>query len=431
MLNKAVNGYLIIINQSPLPSPLRTHGNEQTRHNERRVPAGSDTHHLCCALYQAIEHLSQRLLHSFLRYTTPSSDIWAEIHRLYYIAETYNIPATPFSFGFNNKATQGKVLSIEHSYKRILLFSLANPFHLMPHEMTRAYQSLRSWAQQCKIIRSDSPEKLQGRFYIDLESDQPPTHHSLNQLDLELPSLRLLDIAEILPSGTYQRTLDRRLAHALIIRPERLTKRTMTNKPITIANGLNACYHIINNESRAQHIIEPIKQVNSTKGKSTSLTNPPNTFTAQQKDSSIGGLALRYNDATQYLPTGALITYRPSQDTRNDGWNIGTVKWSRNNLNKGYELGIQCLAEDGAAVKSCRLESEDGSSELHLSLLTPNVDPLAHPTTLITPIKQYRVGDKLRIYGKESQFHIELTQLIETTWAYTHYRFSVIANQSH
>jgi len=138
MLDEIVDGYLIIINESPLPSPLRAHGDEQTRHNKRRVPAGSDTHYLCSALYQAIEHLSQRLLHSYLVYTTPPAEVWGEIHRLYYIAETYNIPATPFSFGFNTLAQAGKTLSIERTYKRILLFSLANPFHLMPHEMTRA-----------------------------------------------------------------------------------------------------------------------------------------------------------------------------------------------------------------------------------------------------------------------------------------------------
>ncbi len=431
MLNETVNGYLIIINESPLPSPLRTHGSEQTRHNERRVPTGSDTHHLCCALYQAIEHLSQRLLHSYWLYTTPSSDIWAEIHRLYYIAETYNIPATPFSFGFNTEAKVGKSLSIERAYKRILLFSLANPFHLMPHEMTRAYQSLRNWAQQCKIIRSDSPEKLQGRFYIDLESDQPPTHHSLNRLDLELPSLRLLDIAAILPSEKYQHTLDKRLAHALIIRPKRLTRRTKTDKEVTIANGLNACHHFINNENSAQHIIEPINQANPIKTNTTSATNSLNTFSAQQKNSSLGGLALHYNDATQYLPTGALITYRPTIDTLNHGWHIGTVKWSRNNLDKGYEFGIQCLAEDGAAVNSSMLKLEDGSCELHPSLLTPNVDPLTYPTTLIVPIKRYHVGDKLKIHREASQFNVELTQLIETTWAYAHYRFNVIADQPH
>ncbi|VAW88780.1 hypothetical protein MNBD_GAMMA17-1354 [hydrothermal vent metagenome] len=431
MLDEAVNGYLIIINESPLPAPLRTHGGEQTRHNKRRVPAGSDTHYLCCALYQAIEHLSQRLLHSYLVYTTPSAEVWAEIHRLYYIAETYNIPATPFSFGSNNKASQGKALSIERSYKRILLFSLANPFHLMPHEMTRAYQSLRSWAQQCKIIRSDSPEKLQGRFYIDLESDQPPTHHSLNRLDLELPSLRLLDIAETLPSGKYQRALDKRLTHALIIRPERLTRRTKTDKEITIVNGLNASHHFINNESCTQHIIDSINPVNPIEVQTTSATNRPSTFSAQQKNSSLGGLALHYNEATQYLPTGALITYRPTQNTLNNGWNIGTVRWSRNNLDKGYELGIQCLAEDGAAVKSSMLEGENSPGELHPSLLTPNVDPLIHPTTLIAPVKQYHVGDKLKIHREESQFHIELTQLIETTWAYAHYRFNIIADQSH
>ena len=427
MLNQAVKGYLIIINESPFPSPLRAYGSEQIRHNERRVPAGSDTHHLCCALYQAIEHLSQRLLHSYLVYTAPAANVWAEIHRLYYIAETYNIPATPFSFGFNNTTPSGKALSIERTYKRILLFSLANPFHLMPHEMTRAYQSLRSWAQQCKIIRSDSPGKLQGRFYIDLESDRPPTHHSLNQLDLELPSLRLLDIAEILPSEKYQRTLDQRLAQALIIRPERLTKRTKTDTEITIANGLIACHHHISRENNSNNITNPRNPIEI---KIDSLA-AINTFSARQKNSSLGGLALRYNDATQYLPTGALITYRPTVDPLSDSWNIGTVKWSRNNLDKGYDLGIQCLAEDGAAVMCRTLDGEDNQHELYPSLLTPYTDPFTHPTTLLTPINLFQLGDKLEVHIENEQFNVELTHIIETTWAYAHYRFNIIANPPH
>jgi len=428
MLNEAIHGYLIVISESPLPSPLRAYGGEQTRHNERRVPTGSDTHYLCSALYWAMEHLSQRLLHSYLAYTTPPAGVWAEIHRLYYIAETYNIPATPFSFGFNTEAKQEKMLSIEHAYKRILLFSLANPFHLMPHEIARAYQSLRNWTQQCRIIRSGSPEKRQGHFYIDLESDLPPLHHNLNRLDLELPSLRLLDIAEILPSKKYQRALDQRLAQALIIRPERLTKRAKTDKAITFANGLSACHHYVSNKNSSRVIIDSHHPIET---RITSPAQPPRTFAARQKDSSLGGLALHYNDAIQYLPTGALITYKPTTDTPNGGWNIGTVKWSRNNLDKGYELGIQCLAKDGAAVNSSMLKLEDGSCEVHPSLLTTDVDPLIHPTTLITPINQYHIGDKLKIHSEETQFHVELTQLIETTWAYAHYRFNIIANHAH
>ena len=442
MLSEITHGYLIIVNESPLPSPHRTQGGNDDRYNARRIPVGSDTHHLCSALYQAIEHLAQRLLHSYLVYTPPAAAVWSEIHRLYYIAETYNIPATPFSLGFNENHQQSKTVSIEHAYKRILLFSLANPYHLMPNEMCRAYQSLRRWAPQCKIIRSDSPGKLHGRFYIDLESDLPPTHHTLNQHDLELPSLRLLDINEILPSEKYQRALDRRLAQALIVRPERLTKRTATTASITLANGLAACHHYIGNENRgsanAHHpqdenrAAKLLDHHNPIEVKMASRDSHHTTLTAQQKDVSLGGLALHHNDPMQYLPSGALITYRPTADTLNEGWNIGTVKWSRNYLEKGYDLGIQCLAEDAAAVVTRTVDSEGNSSEPYQhSLLTPNVDPLIHPTTLITPIDQYKVGDRLQIHGEVHQFNVELTQLVETTWAYAHYRYQIIASHAH
>ncbi|GEM_PF-6187116 len=428
MLSEITRGYLIIIQESPLPSPLRAQGDSK-RYNARSIPAGSDTHHLCRALYQAIEHLAQRLLHSYLLYTPPAIAVWSEIHRLYYIAETYNIPATPFSLGLNEHPQQRQPVSIEHAYKRILLFSLANPYHLMPNEMSRAYQSLRSWAPQCKIIRSDSPEKLHGRFYIDLESDLPPTHHTLNQHDLELPSLRLLDINEILPSEKYQRALDRRLAQALIVRPERLTKRTTATAAVTLANGLAACHHFIDCENRTATILN---HHDSIKLPTTSVKNDYTTQVAQQRDISLGGMALHHSDPEQYLPTGALISYRPAADSPNESWRIGTVKWSRNSPENRYDLGIKCLAENGTAVMACAIDNAGNRREhYHRALLTPNVDPLIHPTTLITPIDQFNVGDQLHIHTERQPFSVELIQLIDSTWAYAHYRYRIIASHAH
>ncbi len=436
MLKEITRGYQIIVRESPLPSPLQSQAGS-TRHNARRIPVGSATHHLCNALYQAIEHLAQRLLHSYLRYTTRPAAVWSEIHRLYYIAETYNIPATPFHLGFGHSQPQ-KPVSIEHAYKRILLFSLADPYHLMPDEMSRAYQSLRSWASQCKVIRSDSPEKLQGRFYIDLESDLPPTHHTLNQHDLELPSLRLLDITEILPSEKYQRALDRRLAHALIVRPERLTKRSEKQGTVMLANGLSACHHYIGNENRghAPHrensTATLLEHPNPIEVKIASRNHHHITFSAQQKNASLGGLALHHHNLRQHLPTGALVTYRLAAGAARNSWHVGTVKWSCHDLKKGHELGIKCLAEDGAAVvtRAMRAEGEQ-TAPYQPALLTPNINPHTHPTTLITPMNQYCVGDSLQIHAEQSLFHVELIQLIETTWAYAHYRYRIIASSAH
>ncbi len=442
MLNEITNGYLIIINESPLPSPLRAVSADSMRHNERPVPVGSDTHHLCCALYQAIEHLAQRLLHSYLVYTTPPVAVWSEIHRLYYIAETYNIPATPFSFGFNPNNSHSNTVSVERAYKRILLFALANPYQLMPSEMARAYQSLRSWAPQCKIIRSDSPAKLHGRFYIDLERDLPPTHHKLNQHNLELPSLRLLDIAEILPAEKYQRALDHRLTQALIVRPERTTKRTQATADITLASGLAACHHYASNEKwaltnnphrqSARQAPRAFDPHNPIEMKIASRESQHITFVAQQQNISPGGLALHHNERLQPLSTGALITYQSNNETSNSGWKIGAVRWNQNHFEKGYDLGIKCLAEDGRAVVT-RIINADGNSDdpYHHSLLTPDVDPMTHPATLITPAGDYKVGDVIQIHTNHQQLHAELTQLIESSWAYTHYRFRIIASHAH
>ncbi len=446
MLNEIVHSYLIIVNESPLPSPLPTPaGTERdvARHNARSIPLGSATHHLCYALYQAIEHLAQRLLHSHLVYTAAPASVWSELHRLYYIAETYNITATPFTPGFNVNSEQHKTVTIEHAYKHILLFSLANPYHLMPNEISSAYQSLRSWTPQCKIIRSDSPEKLQGRFYIDLESDLPPTHYTLNRKDIELPSLRLLDIDEILPAAQYQRALDRRLAQALIIRPERISKRIQSAAEITLASGLSACHHYVSNEYknaaskpypyRIKHSSKALNHHNPVEAKMASRGSHHTTFCAQQQNISLGGFALHHNDPLHSLTTGALITFKQiTTDQRDENWNIGVIKWSRSNFDKGYDLGIKCLAENGAAVVMRPIDNNgNGTSPYHPALLTPNIDPLTYPTTLITPAGHYKVGDTVQIHAERQQLHVEITQLIDTTWAYSHYRFRVIASRAH
>lgn len=423
LLSEISDGYQMVLNESP-----------QLTIAAGSTPDQRGSHHrYCSALYHAIEHLAQRLLLSYLIYAEPPTAVWSELHRLYSVAEAHGIAATPFNIGNANDGQQQRQGVIEHAYKRILLLSLANPYHLMPNEVMRAHQSLSRWAPQCRILKEARTDQLQGRFYIDLESDLPPTHRSLNQQKANHTSRRLLDIAELLPAEQYQRALDCRLALALIIRPERLTQRTAKAADITLASGIAASHHFISTVKQKDPEPAPNElndHFNPAAVELASRNSEHHAFDATQKNSSLGGMALHHQTPRHFLPSGALIIFRHNARQTTSRWSIGSVKWSRNGRDSQIQLGIKTLADDAAAVVTRRFNTNQ-QERYHLALLTPDADPLNHPTTLLTAAGLYSTGETLQIHTEHQQLVVELTQQIESTWNFSHYRFRLIASQAH
>lgn len=215
------------------------------------------------ALLQAVRLLALRILHAFSVYMPAAPGVWGELHRLYHYAERIDVARTRVE----HLADQ----SIGDIYKRIVLLSLANPFHLMQGEVRGAYEKLAKWALACRIRHpeeypSEAPSAFYAqRFYVDLATDAAPTYGFIGDQSPPVDA-RVLDIQPVvqiveglirqmtlkgqLPvRERLERDLLRRLRNAWSGRPQRAAERALQQRDVDIVGGLRASHHAIGGDS--------------------------------------------------------------------------------------------------------------------------------------------------------------------------------------
>jgi len=211
------------------------------------------------ALYQAMRFLARRVLHSYSVYCPVPAGVWGELHRLYRYAEQVDVAHTRVE----HLADQ----SIGDVYRRVLLLSLANPFHLMQGEARGTHERLAKWALACNLRHpAEYPPEVPETFYaarcfVDLESDAAPRWGLIAAAGLPADAriIEVQAVARIVEDRIRQMTLKgqlpmqermerdllRRLRNAWSGRPARADKRSIESGDVQVVSGLRAIHHAL------------------------------------------------------------------------------------------------------------------------------------------------------------------------------------------
>jgi len=342
-------------------------------------------------------------------------------------------------------------------------------------DMPPRYQSLNKNAVQ----------PIEGRI-IDISELSDVIHKQFNRIEHNNEDVRkhqnTLETRKL--RATYQR-----LAHSISARPERLSARTTRLSPVVMAVGLSACHHYINNEleftpehdeieirkqSKQQkksmselldsENLDPWKEEDEELRLQSGILKPRNssfgskeekqrdvwakiyatstqhideknkssdhhyrTIVTRQINTSQGGLALLYSDTQSRISVGELITFKEGKETINKDLRIGTVRWMKSNDGNGLELGISILSDDALAIATKALKGVGAGGEYFRSFLTPRMNPMEYPTTLITSSGIYDVDTILVVNLKHHLLYAQLTQLVETTNSFSNFRFKLVS----
>ena len=209
----------------------------------------------------AMHHLARLLVDSYALYSPEPKSLWLELHQLYRYAEYEGFLAS----GLPLETKQNDVRSIDHTFRRILMLALANPYHLMQGEAMLVFRELDKWAAHCRILSLAAATMPTGQLYLDLESDAPPVYAPMSGQGIYPMDGRVLDITGVLAvleqrgkelmvsakttsgqltlTGRKLRNMYKRLAEAWGIRVERLSERKPRSNPIEIAIGISAAHH--------------------------------------------------------------------------------------------------------------------------------------------------------------------------------------------
>lgn len=464
---------------------------------------GESTARLQLSIQRALLALGRALLESFRLYAVAPVRLWEDAHRLYRNAEIMRLQSLPIEGAQDAEET---ALSIKQAYLRIAILALCNPHHLMQGEAAELYRRIGRWAHFVQVELLATDKTLEGRFFVDLDSDFPPRYVPRG-LKLPAPGApRVLSVDKLVQvidqqlerlqatlasarsgstlSDRMQRDMYVRFRAALGGRQERADTRQPSVAGLILVSGLSAAHFILNArqpfvpeaEERQWHtkiygkennsplelkladpeeyaprtaagpggdtrvsrfrsfdrevddiwkkanLVEGNTQASDAKQSVSFRTTPWN-----RKNESPGGMALFCaSDLNINTRVGELVAFSESDTPDPAKWRLGAVRWLRARADAGLEIGVQFIADSAYAAGTKAMQGIGAGSEYLRALIIPRVNPLSGNASLITPAAVYDVGTVVALNLSKLVVYVKLTELVETTRLYAHFRFRAV-----
>ncbi len=478
LLEEMANGYKQVVTDRLLDDSVTASLEALTQANVDKI--------LLLSLWRAVNYLSAHLLECYLIYAPDPEGAWLDLHQLYRFAEQhllhiYAVEITPDD--------PPDPVTLVECYKRILLLSLCNPYHLMPDEVGTLFHQLAGWSATVKLSRVAGNQLLTGSFVVDLDCDAPPNYAPPSKPVVAPAHGRLIDVTALLrhldehvqqlrttlkdkqlrhqPCLAERRDYDlyARLKHSWEMRQDRRYARNAQPNNIMMVAGLSACHHFIS--AMAPFAPEEdeiaLRDVNATDDETPPVSRPSATRAAQsdgdvwervyakapepstqhdspsrdsvqyltnpwqQRNAGRGGLAVFcVNDCRASVRVGELVTYKRNPTASSDHWHVGVIRWLRAPDFASVELGIMALTEQAQAVATRALRGTGAGGDYARSLLVRHIDNTTPDDTLITPPTIYDEGTLLLVNMGDRLLRVKLVDLVEATRTFARFHYSTI-----
>jgi hypothetical protein len=133
-----------------------------------------DRKQLVQAIHRCMSYLSRAILLSVLVYDPYPKRIWRELHVLHRLASRYGVASIQVDDPLDN---QGRSSTIDESYRRCILFSLASPYKMRQKDNLMVFDTLLEWSHLAKVHSYDNaPEET--TIIIRQDSDLAPSHET-------------------------------------------------------------------------------------------------------------------------------------------------------------------------------------------------------------------------------------------------------------
>lgn len=454
LLEEMAGGYKLVVTELALSDSTREHSQMLLQE----------------AIYMAMLYLSQRLVEAYSQYAEEPAQVWADLNQLYLYAEEKHFHTRAVDDPYPDTPLPIKT-NIEHAYKRILLLSLAEPYHLMQYEVDDMYRMIASFIE-ASTIESFSQLVTNGEYIVDLDADGGPYYLSSDS-ELVAHTPRLIDITAVkrqlnihlqrlLRSNIHsaeleavslverqQRDMLLRLADAWSASLVRKAQRFNLDAKVELTAGLNASHFFVSEGAVFTPEIDALRLAQGLDN----IDDATHTIFASayrealqkdrrhshqnyalnpwwQRNISPIGIALNAQDAGQQLDVrvGELVVYRLS-DKKRQRWQVGVIRWLKTAYSEEapgmVNVGIMNLSNGAVPVGTKAIKGLGTGTDYFRSLLIPKQVSLQQTRSLIVPAFLYDVGSILVINMKQRLFHVRLTRVLLSTRSFTQFEFNV------
>lgn len=391
------------------------------------------------AILMAMTYLSHTLVFSFLEYAPTPQKVWEGLNFLYRFAENVNQQNSGIKLIGGGKT--GNNSTIEHVFKRVLLISLADPYHLPFGAVWEIYDQLDDWADHARLQPFGPVEAAEGCFVINLDKDQGPLPYLKFNTANATNNHRLLGTAglqEVIQQHIAQAGADRSRDNKLSLSPfyadyllrvigkawstppKRYFPRKTRDGQLNLAHGLNATYFYLNGEREFKiRIVD--NQDEELAGNYTNfiplgMDTPHYTKeTWDLVDTSGGGISVSLKDRpANSLRVGDLAGF--SLDEKNlarQTFRVGILRWLVRRGN-GYKAGLQIINQP---VYPAAIRARMGNlaeREFRRAILSGNPDKQKE-LFVIASKGLFKPDRELEIKYRGKDYQARITNLLEST----------------
>lgn len=389
--------------------------------------------------YRAMESLVQLLRTSYRSYAPIPGGTWQEIHALHLHAEKEGLAAEP--------ADPETRTSIADLYAETLLVALTDPYRLVPGDLDRIVQVVRSHRGAFTLAQARPQTRPGGHFLVPCDQDKPPKPLLSANDDPGGPNWRLLDANPIVDklrarrqaveTGNVSATTSKAMSAdmmALFAKlltlwgdpPKRASRRDPMDSTVAICAGLRAVTHFLT--------VEPEISARKEAAAIASGATVPLVFIPDDEVSkgmnvgewdvvnqSAGGLKVRrIGTAIQAIAVGEVIGIKFIGKSH---WTIGAVRWLTTLDDGGMEFGIQFLAPAARCVAVQPTITSGG--QVRAGLLLSEDDGFDSADTLLTSPATYSDLREFEVEDQGFVSRVRATSLIERTGRFELFHFAV------
>jgi len=303
------------------------------------------------ATQRALEMLALAVLHAYRSYSSLPAFAWLEIHQLYALTERQQAVET--AIPETEKQTTANQMTIGTLYRRLMLLSIADPFHLAEGEAFQAYKHLEQIVHLCQI--ENRPAKQTGEYMIDLLGDSPPIPANRCTPETVIDIARTLDVTELLKFASQHEYADLQQSSQpediplRLFHPDAAKNRIRKDERQPANHRINICFGLSE--------------------LSTLLGDSAADLKLQQwriQNTSASGVAIKSShEIPMDLYVGDLACIKQTRDQTDDDRPVqaAQIRWMRQDDSGHTEMGLEYLKGELQAVR-CRLADDDPLNSL-------------------------------------------------------------------
>ena len=396
------------------------------RRSDKKAVTGKDSERLRRAIYCAMEQTIHCLLHAFRLYAQVTAGTYHQLHWLYRLAEKQHFLYTPVVCGGEPVASE----SIGKLYKQLLLFCVADPYHMGRREVVSIFRFFGRYATAAQLDQDKDWRKLPGHFMVDLASDRPPGPSA--KVDRVRPpeDPRVIDTRAVVTTAirdqVNQGISDRHRVYAewakrLIagivpdfqgIQP-RKEPRNAAYRRVSVVVGLRAVHRVME--------VGRSLLAKASAEQDTTISLPPHHSWTVLNEAPGGYRLSGKQGALEDGEVGDLIgILEASEGDALDDIRIAIIRWIRGLEDEGLVLGTERI--DAPAVPVICRQATKKEAPLPCLLLSGSEDG-RFAATLLCPGGIYTEGLPIEVEARGQKLMVRLTETIMHTPSLARYRF--------